>query len=201
MIGHSNIFFFRRFLSIASRPAPRKRARPPATVVADGGSVATPTHIQADRSLTTGPGTEHGELAPRQTLRRPLQTGAGSPVTHSSETENPGIGFVSQPRVQAPKLASFRIPPRPRYAANPRLSRKCRSVCAPQSGDCHQFPPLELAGCTRFALRLILCQSCPLFSSPRMRSFLITRLTPGFRRSLPETGCLSQGLPHGTRCA
>jgi hypothetical protein len=23
----------------------------------------------------------------------------------------------------------------------------------PQSGDCHQFPPLELAGCTRFALR------------------------------------------------
>jgi hypothetical protein len=32
-----------------------------------------------------------------------------------------------------------------------RLSRKCRSVCAPQSGDCHQFPPLELAGCTRFA--------------------------------------------------
>src|ERR1017187_7135058 len=25
------------------------------------------------------------------------------------------------------------------------------SVCAPQSGDCHQFPPLELAGCTRFA--------------------------------------------------
>src|ERR1039457_5167497 len=26
-----------------------------------------------------------------------------------------------------------------------------RWVCAPQSGDCHQFPPLELAGCTRFA--------------------------------------------------
>ena len=24
-------------------------------------------------------------------------------------------------------------------------------MCAPQSGDCHQFPPLELAGCTRFA--------------------------------------------------
>src|ERR1700690_3949179 len=33
-------------------------------------------------------------------------------------------------------------------AANPGLFRKCRSVCAPQSGDCHQFPPLELAGCT-----------------------------------------------------
>src|ERR1035438_1022404 len=26
-------------------------------------------------------------------------------------------------------------------------------------------------------------------------------LTPSFRRSLPETGCLSQGLPHGTRRA
>ena len=24
-------------------------------------------------------------------------------------------------------------------------------------------------------------------------------LTPSFRRSLPETGCLSQGLPHGKR--
>jgi hypothetical protein len=22
---------------------------------------------------------------------------------------------------------------------------------APQNGDCHQFPPLELVGCTRFA--------------------------------------------------
>jgi hypothetical protein len=41
----------------------------------------------------------------------------------------------------------------PRNAANPGLSRKRRSVCAPQSGDCHQFPPLELDGCTRFALR------------------------------------------------
>src|ERR1017187_8890185 len=40
-----------------------------------------------------------------------------------------------------------------RTATNPGLSRKCRSVCAPQSGDCHQFPPLELAGCTRLALR------------------------------------------------
>src|ERR1017187_1819084 len=26
-------------------------------------------------------------------------------------------------------------------------------------------------------------------------------LTPSFRRSLPETGCLSQGLPHGKRYA
>src|ERR1017187_7972743 len=26
-------------------------------------------------------------------------------------------------------------------------------------------------------------------------------LTPSFRRSLPETGCLSQGLPHGKRLA
>src|ERR1039457_6270919 len=27
------------------------------------------------------------------------------------------------------------------------------------------------------------------------------KLTPSFRRSLPETGCLSQGLPHGKRYA
>ena len=46
-------------------------------------------------------------------------------------------------------------------------------------------------------LRLILRQSRALFSSRRMRCFLITRLTPSFRRSLPETGCLSRGLPHG----
>src|ERR1017187_5354592 len=26
-------------------------------------------------------------------------------------------------------------------------------------------------------------------------------LTPSFRRTLPETGCLSQGVPHGIRCA
>jgi hypothetical protein len=26
-------------------------------------------------------------------------------------------------------------------------------------------------------------------------------LTPSFRRSLPETGCLSQGLPYGKRFA
>src|ERR1035438_3937652 len=27
----------------------------------------------------------------------------------------------------------------------------------------------------------------------------VVGLTPSFRRSLPETGCLSQGLPHGKR--
>ena len=44
------------------------------------------------------------------------------------------------------------------------LSRKCRSVRAPQSGDCHQFPPLELAGCTRFAHdRHLAEQSRPIF--------------------------------------
>src|ERR1035441_7150492 len=31
-----------------------------------------------------------------------------------------------------------------------RLLNGFGGVCAPQSGDCHQFPPLELAGCTRF---------------------------------------------------
>jgi hypothetical protein len=52
---------------------------------------------------------------------------AGSPITDSPQTENPEIGFVSQPRVRAPELASFRIPPRrprrcqpppPRYTVN-----------------------------------------------------------------------------------
>src|ERR1035438_799125 len=28
----------------------------------------------------------------------------------------------------------------------------------------------------------------------------VVGLTPSFRRTLPETGCLSQGLPHGTCC-
>src|SRR5664279_5714629 len=56
-------------------------------------------------------------------------------------------------------------------AANPRLSRKCRSLCASQNGDCHQFPPLELAGCTRFALRRA-------SSSRRVKCFLITRDSP-----------------------
>ena len=32
---------------------------------------------------------------------------------------------------------------------------------APQSGDCHQFPPLELAGCTRFAPRDMLLHAVP----------------------------------------
>ena len=90
----------------------------------------TPEQIQANRSnaqLTTGPRTEPGELERRQTLRQPLAAGAGSPVTDSPQTENPEIGFVPQPRAQAPKLASFRIPPRrpsrcqpppPRYTGN-----------------------------------------------------------------------------------
>src|ERR1035441_3635386 len=81
------------------------------------------------------------------------------------------------------------------------LSRKCRSVCAPQSGDCHQFPPLELAGCTRFAHAELTSPYPAPFSSRRVRCFLITRLTPSSRRSLPETGCLSQGLPYGKRFA
>jgi hypothetical protein len=74
----------------------------------------TPKQIQANRSnaqLSTAPPTEPGELERRQTLRQPLAAGAGSPVTDSPETENPEIGFVSQPRVQVPKLASFCIPP------------------------------------------------------------------------------------------
>src|ERR1035441_6588067 len=33
------------------------------------------------------------------------------------------------------------------------VARESGEGCAPQSGDCHQFPPLELAGCTRFAPR------------------------------------------------
>jgi hypothetical protein len=50
---------------------------------------------------------------------------------------------------------------------NPGLSRKSRTVCAPQSGDCHQFPPLELAGCTRFAHdRHLAEQSRPFFIPP-----------------------------------
>src|ERR1017187_7329572 len=62
-----------------------------------------------------------------------------------------GIGWLYWlypvcPRVYEP------IPwPVPAASIRQGLSRKCRSVCAPQSGDCHQFPPLELAGCTRFA--------------------------------------------------
>ena len=87
----------------------------------------TPKQIQANRSnaqLSTAPPTEPGEWERRQTLRQPLAAGAGSPVTDSPETENPEIGFVSQPRAQAPKLASFCIPrhrhrrcqsPPPRY--------------------------------------------------------------------------------------
>jgi hypothetical protein len=90
----------------------------------------TPKQIQANRSdaqLSTAPRTEHGELEHRQTLRRPLQTGAGSPVTDSPQTGNPEIGFVPQSRVQALRLASFRQPPRrprrcqpppPRYTVN-----------------------------------------------------------------------------------
>ena len=74
-------------------------------------------------------------------------------------------------------------------------------VCAPQSGDCHQFPPLELAGCTRFAHAGLTPPYPAPFSSSRMRHSLITRLTPRFRRILPETGCLSQGLPHRKRYA
>src|ERR1035438_2334312 len=67
------------------------------------------------------------------------------------------------------------------YPASPGLFRKCRSVCAPQSGDCHQFPPLELAGCARFAHAELTSPYPAPFSSPRMRCFLLTRLTPSFR--------------------
>src|ERR1035438_14807 len=42
------------------------------------------------------------------------------------------------------------------------------TVGAPQSGDCHQFPPLELAGCPRFAHgRHLAEQSRPVFIPPR----------------------------------
>src|ERR1019366_10131900 len=34
---------------------------------------------------------------------------------------------------------------------------------------------------------------------PRPKYAANPGLTPSFRRSLPETGCLSQGLPHGKR--
>ena len=91
----------------------------------------TPEQIQANRSnaqLTTGPRTEPGELERRQTLRQPLAAAAGSPVTDSPQTENPEIGFVPQPGVQASQLASFRKPPTrsprqcqpppPRYTVN-----------------------------------------------------------------------------------
>jgi hypothetical protein len=38
------------------------------------------------------------------------------------------------------------------YNANRRCAwPEPRFVCAPQNGDCHQFSPLELVGCTRFA--------------------------------------------------
>src|ERR1019366_9716682 len=35
----------------------------------------------------------------------------------------------------------------------------------------------------------------------RASGFANPGLTPSFRRTLPETGCLSQGLPHGKRYA
>jgi hypothetical protein len=112
---HSNIFFFRPSSSITFRPAPRKQPRSPATVVIDGGPMATPIQIQAHRSnaqLPTGARTEPGELERRQTRRQALRSAGDPAVTDSSETENPEIGFVPQLRLQAPKSASFRKPPR-----------------------------------------------------------------------------------------
>src|ERR1035438_8804131 len=48
-----------------------------------------------------------------------------------------------------------------------------------QSGDCHQFPPLEIAGRNRVANAAPRRSPVP-FSSPRMMCFLITRLTAPF---------------------
>src|ERR1035438_8661963 len=41
------------------------------------------------------------------------------------------------------------------------VARESGEGCAPQSGDCHQFSPLELAGCTRFASRETLRPRAP----------------------------------------
>src|ERR1022692_2633942 len=71
-----------------------------------------------------------------------------------------------------------------------------------KAGETVKKPPLHVAVANYpVCPRLILRQSRALFSFSRMRRSLITRLTPSFRRSLPETGCLSRGLPHGTRRA
>src|ERR1019366_2342829 len=65
---HANIFFFRRFRSMTSRPTPRKPPCSPATVVAIGGPMPTQKQIQANRAnaqLSTGPRTEQGKAISR----------------------------------------------------------------------------------------------------------------------------------------
>src|ERR1039457_6546746 len=44
------------------------------------------------------------------------------------------------------------------------------------------------------------CQVLNLFGGAGQKYAANPGLTPSFRRSLPETGCLSQGLPHGICC-
>src|ERR1035438_2958054 len=64
-------------------------------------------------------------------------------------------------------------------------------VCAPQSGDCHQFPPLELDGCTRFAPRKTLPSRFPaLVGCARRKTGTATN-------SLLWDWMPVPGLPHG----
>ena len=78
-------------------------------------------------------------------------------------------------------------PPGNGRAPGPNCARMDRPGCAGQSGDCHQFPPLELAGCTRFAHAELTSPYLAPFSSRRVRSPHNATDT-NFRRTLPEFG-------------
>src|ERR1017187_9629590 len=115
----------------AAGPAATKHAAPAPTAADTAAAARTPAHGSASAASL-----RHANAG--------RQAATQSKPQHEFHLVSASIGELTsaRPPVQARKCV-----------ANPRLSRKCRSVCASQSGDCHQFPPLELAGCTRFAPR------------------------------------------------
>src|ERR1039457_6331866 len=78
----------------------------------------------------------------------------GLPTADTPPVARPTPSVVSPAKRGLPPIPAFGIgwlypvslrPILRQSRALPRLS------CPPQNGDCHQFPPLELVGCTRFA--------------------------------------------------
>src|ERR1017187_2153902 len=71
-----------------------------------------------------------------------------------------GCTRFAHAQLTSPYPAPIFIPPDEVLPHNATLSKMPIGACAPQNGDCHQFPPLELAGCTRFA-HAQLTSPCP----------------------------------------